>query len=400
MQLHEAALYPPPHSFHAGVGAPELHEAIARSNDDPIPKPITLAVLLPGSRGPARDADLARLHREIHGLARRVDRDRGIAELLVDATSQDQSLQSYPFAELLEAIERHIYAGPLTARTLLVGAPGDLIAPEDVDAFRAAGFNRLALGGARTRRDTVRTARLRGFRPIAMAIDCDAAGDASVSIRQAADAAISLRPDRLEIRVRADASLCSHVLGEAIRACVERVGYAFIGPDQYALEGDELALASLAGRMRFGVYGFTAAADCDVLGVGPGALSQVGNCLARNAPGLPVWRQATDSGRLPAFEGILLSEEDRIRDAVIQSLLCRRAIPIRELETQFHFTFRRRFALELANLARLPAAAHLRDTGARIEVRSPGWPWLRNMAQCFDLYASWRAPILEAYQGR
>lgn len=370
MWIRESALLPPLGRLSADFGEESLRAAIDRSNDEPIPAALTLSVLVPDSPAAARDADLARLFREIASVAKRIDRDREVAELIVDASAMTVPLRTFPWAELLSAIEHQFYVAPRSARTVLVRDESSPIGPADAAALKAAGFDSLALATGPARLCAVDVAHRCGFSSVSVRLQAEHSG----SLPPAALAATrETRPERLEI-VGIDAWVPTALAPE---------GYAFIGPGQYALDGDELALAAKSGRLRFGVFGYTAARDSDVVGVGPAAISQVGDCVTRNAASLETWRAAIDGGRLAAAQGILLDVEDRLRNGVMQALLCRRKIPAQALEAAFDLEFRRHFAAELARLRALPAGRYLRDTGEYIEVDSPGWPWLRTMARCF-----------------
>lgn len=368
MWRQESVLFPRLRRLSAGFGEGGLRSALARSNDEPIPAAITLSIVIPDGRLAAREADLARLLREVALLAHQIDRDREVVELVVDASALAMVPQTFPWPELLPAIEHLYHLATHAARTVLIGSgaiEGDTIA-----ALKAAGFDHLALAAGRAQMRAVTIAHRCGFRCVAVRLDTD--GE-DVSPHAALSAALEVRPERIEIRAT----------DGFLPGALEVHGYTYIGPGQFALDGDELTLAFRTGSLRLAPFGYTATGECDVVGVGPGAISEIGDCVVRNAPGLEAWRGAIDNGRLPAMEGIVLGRDDRLRAAVMEGLLCRRAIPVRALEAAFGLDFRAHFSTELTRLKALPWSRHLRDSGERIEVLSPGWPWLRTMAQCF-----------------
>ena len=363
-----------------------LRNALALSNDDPIPKAIGLAVAIPCSEDSAFGADVERLYREIHGLARCLDRDREVVELVVDASAAAVPMSRVPWLELLGALHHQFRLPPSAARSILMSAPQRGLSTADVASLGTSGFGNLALDFPQLDDGLVRTAHRYGIGSVAVALECEPACPAAHVLQQAGSVALDVRPDRLEVRSPDPAVGAASATSDAVRGRLEQAGYEFIGPEQYALPTDSLAVASRAGSLRYGPFGYTATPDCDQLGMGPGAVSAVGCYRAHNAHRLDGWREAVDSGRLAVSEGIELAHEDQLRAEVRQQVLCRRMIMIEEIELAYDVDFRRHFDSELANLAQLEPRAHIRDCGDRIEVRSPGWPWLRNIARCFDLH--------------
>lgn len=371
---------------HVGAASAELlfRQTLARSNDDPIPRPIGLAVAIPCSEGAAFGADVERLYREIHALAHCVDRDREVVEIVVDASAAAVSMSRVPWHDLLDALERQFHPGPRASRAIIATASDKATTAEDVAMLGACGFKSVTLGGPQPHGEFVRAAHRCDVASVAVQLTCPAAEPGALALRKVAHAALRQRPDRLEILAPEPASSAAAAMIDVIRQLVAQVGYEFIGPGQYALPTDALAIASRAGRLRYGHFGYTATPDCDQLGIGPGAASQVGAYRGRNALRHDTWRECLDDGRLALSHGIELGLEEQLRSEVRQQLLCRRMIAIEEVEHAYNLDFRRYFDTELASLAQLGARAHVRDCGDRIEVRSPGWPWLRNIARCFE----------------
>ncbi len=363
-----------------------LRNALALSNDDPIPKAIGLAVAIPRSEDSAFGADVERLYREIHGLAQFVDRDGEVVELVVDASAAAVPMSRVPWAELLGALHHQFRLPPPAARSILMSAPHRGLSTQDIASLGTSGFGNLTLDSSHPDDGLVRTAHRYGIGSVAVALDCEPACPAEQILQRAGSVALVVRPDRLEVRSPDPAAGSSSATSDLVRDRLEWAGYDFIGPEQYALPTDALAAASRAGSLRYGPFGYTATPDCDQLGMGPGAVSAVGGYRGRNARRLDAWREAVDGGHLAVSQGIELAREDQLRAEVRQHVLCRRMIVIEEIELAYDVDFRRHFDSEIADLAQLASRAHIRDCGDRIEVRSPGWPWLRNIARCFDLH--------------
>jgi oxygen-independent coproporphyrinogen-3 oxidase len=169
--------------------------------------------------------------------------------------------------------------------------------------------------------------------------------------------------------------------------CVEilsAAGYAYLGMDQFALRDDPLALAQRRGRLHANLLGYTVNAESEVLGLGVGALSHIGDCVTLNLRGAAAWRQAVDAGRLPVARGRRLSEDDALNAQLIERLACEAAVPIRLLERRFGVDFRRRYATALTRLAPLlEEGLLLQETGCLRATRQ-GRLLLGHIGACFD----------------
>jgi oxygen-independent coproporphyrinogen-3 oxidase len=90
---------------------------------------------------------------------------------------------------------------------------------------------------------------------------------------------------------------------EAMRAASSRslqsAGYRPIGSSRYVLDDDELARALAEGRLRRNLIGYTTTPPVPLIGLGAGALGQVGEALYGNGVSLMAWHAALEAGQLP-----------------------------------------------------------------------------------------------------
>lgn len=108
----------------------------------------------------------------------------------------------------------------------------------------------------------------------------------AVPVQRALDA--SALPDESECRDMW--ALSAEMLGEA--------GYEAIGADQFVLPDDELALALQRGELRRNLVSYTATPNAALLGLGAGAVGEIGGSLFWSEAALPLWQQAIGEGRL------------------------------------------------------------------------------------------------------
>jgi oxygen-independent coproporphyrinogen-3 oxidase len=163
-------------------------------------------------------------------------------------------------------------------------------------------------------------------------------------------------------------------------------GYRHIGMDHFALPDDELALAQDAGSLHRNFMGYTTHAECDLVGLGVSAISQVGDSFSQNPRELPAWEIALDRGEPPVWRGLTLNFDDRVRADVIQQLMCHGAVNIDSIEWRHDIDFREYFAGAFSRLEPLVEDGLVEIGEGRITATSRGRLLLRIIAMCFDNY--------------
>ncbi len=323
------------------------------------------------------------MHREIDLIARLLDRDREVVELHIEAVEQDRPLAVTLLRELAQAIQLQFRLGDTPTREISVDIGSGVVKPEDIGTLAAIGFNRIGFAAVQLGKPLLDAARQAGFRSISAQIGRSQEQQSGAEILSMLDAAMMHRPDRLVVQGIFPEPRQSSGWPEMICARLYDAGYVYVAPDHYALPHDELAIAARTASLEHGPLGYTPHHDRDLLGFGAGAISRVGDCHSQNAGTIMAWRQALDSGHLPAQRGCHLTADDELRADLIQQLFCRRIIAIDELERDHGIGFRRYFSEELAQLAPSFKLGLVVDHGNRIEACSRAWPWLRNIALCF-----------------
>lgn len=112
-------------------------------------------------------------------------------------------------------------------------------------------------------------------------------------------------------------------------------GYREIGIDHFAREGDTLADAARTNTLRRNFQGYTDD-DADVLiGLGASAISRFPQGFAQNHSTSSKYAGAVSNGRLATVGGYSMSDEDHLRAAMIEQLMCRFEIDFAALGDQF-----------------------------------------------------------------
>lgn len=154
-----------------------------------------------------------------------------------------------------------------------------------------------------------------------------------------AETAAAMRPDRLAVfgyahvpsfkknqRLIEEAALPDTVAraeqAAAVAGTLVAAGYRQIGLDHFALPDDELALAQRTGRLRRNSLGYSADTCQTVIGVGASALGRLGDGYVQNDAATGSYMRHVRRGRLAASKGYALCNEDRVRAAIIERLMC------------------------------------------------------------------------------
>lgn len=161
-------------------------------------------------------------------------------------------------------------------------------------------------------------------------------------------------------------------------------GYVDIGLDHFARPDDELALARDTGKLQRNFQGYSTAAGASLYGFGVSSISSTADSYRQNHKDLGEWSAALAAGHLPIERGLILSDEDRRRRALVMGLMCERRIDYAELSRKLGVDVAARYAREIAGLEDLEADGLLLRTDEGIRVLPRGAPLLRVIAMRFD----------------
>ena len=163
---------------------------------------------------------------------------------------------------------------------------------------------------------------------------------------------------------------------ESLRAA----GYESVGLDHFALPDDSLAVAAREKRLRRNFQGYTVDEADALIGLGASAIGKLPQGFAQNAPDLGGYSRSLAAGEFPIVKGLALSNDDRLRAAMIERLMC-------DLELDLAaFGGRDRFAEEVESLAPLVDAGLARIEGEHIVMAAEGRAYVRIAAAAFDAH--------------
>jgi oxygen-independent coproporphyrinogen-3 oxidase len=425
--------YPTAPQFHAGFGEAQLREQCRHSNEDPIPRRLSLYVHVPYCFSPCFycgcnrviTRDLARGERyvehlllEIERTASLFDRDRDVVQLHFGGGTPN-FLKPAQLGRIVESLDRHFHFSRSAERDFSIELDPRFLDPGDIDALAGIGFNRASLGvqdfdpevqvavnriqGEDETRAVVEACRAAGMRSVNIDLIYGLPRQNATAFARTLDTVIAMHPDRLAVYgyahlpslfkaqrqiVEADLPDAETKLG-LLQLAIGKLcgsGYRYIGMDHFALPGDDLARAQARGDLHRNFMGYTTHADCDLIGLGVSAVSHIGDSYSQNGRDLPIWETAIDQGRLPVWRGRHLDLDDVVRANIIQRLMCHGEIDIAAIERRHEIDFWTYFADALARLRPLAADGLVTLDEKRIVVTSRGRLLLRIIAMCFDRY--------------
>jgi oxygen-independent coproporphyrinogen-3 oxidase len=164
---------------------------------------------------------------------------------------------------------------------------------------------------------------------------------------------------------------------EAAERALLEAGYVAIGLDHFARPEDPMAQAMQAGVLRRNFQGYTTDRAPVLLGLGASAIGALPQGYAQNLPDERAWLAAVEAGRLPVGRGLLLTEDDRIRRAIIEAVMCDLELDLARVPEAVWRSAEPRLAPLLAD--GLAALAE-----GKLKVTALGRRFVRHVAACFD----------------
>ena len=164
-------------------------------------------------------------------------------------------------------------------------------------------------------------------------------------------------------------------------------GYAELGMDHFALMDDSLTKAFHERRLRRNFQGYTDDTSEALLGVGASSIGETYNGYFQNERDTVTYQDILQQGRLPIMRGILRTDADRLRGAIIEELMCYLACDI-EAICRHYGTTPEIFAAEFEALKPFENAGIITRDGYTIRLATPHRMAIRVISHVFDRYAA------------
>jgi oxygen-independent coproporphyrinogen-3 oxidase len=223
------------------------------------------------------------------------------------------------------------------------------------------------------------------------------------SVAETAKQAVTLSPDRFALfsyahvphmRPHQKALNDKGIAGDQERLVMERVardvltaaGYESIGIDHFAKPENNLAKAMREHRMRRNFQGYTDDEAETMIAFGASAIGQTKDGFVQNQKETRAYQAAIAEDKLPIIRGYQLTDEDRVRGAIIEQLMCYFTCDIAVVCQQHHWATES-FGLEMNALHAFADAGLVTIEGSKVTLTSPYRQAVRSVACLFDAHA-------------
>jgi oxygen-independent coproporphyrinogen-3 oxidase len=425
--------YPSAPQFSPAFTSADLRRHARRSNEEPIPRALSLYAHVPYCFSPCfycgcnriitRDFGKAapyveRLMRETERVASLFDRSREVVQVHFGGGTPN-FLTAAQLDELIECFGRYFRLSSSKDRDFSIELDPRFLRDGDIAAYARSGINRASLGvqdfdpavqaainrvqSVELTLSAIEQCRQAGFRSVNVDLIYGLPLQTPKGFARTLDTILGVRPDRVAIYGYAHMpemfKAQRQIVPAELPSAAQRVellslaideltaaGYRHIGLDHFALPEDELSQALENRSLHRNFMGYTTHADCDLVGLGVSAISHIGDSFSQNHRNLVDGEIAVDKGHFPLWRGIDLQEDDVIRADVIQQVMCRGEADCRRIEQRHDLVFDEYFADALDGLAALATDGLVVFEPGRIVATSRGRLLLRMIAMCFDRY--------------
>ena len=293
------------------------------------------------------------------------------------------------------------------------------VTPSSINLLRTLGFNRISLGvqdfnpkvqqavnriqSYKETRDVIIAARNNKFHSISLDLIYGLPFQTVESFNETVDKVLELEPDRLSVfnyahlpeMFKTQRQIKSEDLpsAEDKLAILQQVthklidaGYEFIGMDHFAKPSDELAIAQKEKKLYRNFQGYSTNSDCDLVALGITSIGKVADSYSQNIKTIKEYTEVIESGRLPIFRGVTLSQDDVLRREIINQLICHFELNFKTIEQNFKINFSEYFFNELKEIKDMQSDLLLELSSDKILVRPEGKLLIRNICMVFDIY--------------
>jgi oxygen-independent coproporphyrinogen-3 oxidase len=425
--------YPTAVQFMEGFDAEAYRRHTAASNNELIPKPLSLYVHLPFCRSLCyycgcmkkvtrhehqASEYLGLLDREIEMQGALFDHDREVVQLHFGGGTptfhSDEELRA-----LMQQLGRHFSLSRDDSREFSIEVDPRTVGTDRLALLADIGFNRISLGvqdinpevqkavnriqDPESTLSMIQDSRDLGFNSVSVDLIYGLPLQTVESFDETIDTVVGARPNRLAVYnyahlphiFRAQRMIDAKdipspetklKLMELTINKLTEAGYVYIGMDHFALPDDELTIAQREGGLQRNFQGYSTRRQCDLVGLGVSSIGKVSDCYAQNIKDIPTWQKTVEAGELPIWRGVHLNTEDRLRRRVIETIMCYGELNFEPFESDYAIDFHDHFAVELVNLEPMEADGLLEMSGNAFTVTPRGRLLLRNIAMVFDEY--------------
>ncbi|MBA4302913.1 MAG: oxygen-independent coproporphyrinogen III oxidase [Sphingobacteriaceae bacterium] len=155
-------------------------------------------------------------------------------------------------------------------------------------------------------------------------------------------------------------------------------GYEDVGMDHFALPNDSLLKALHNKRLHRNFMGYTSNATPLLIGLGVSAISDLGTAFGQNSKEIALWERMIDDQEFPVDKGLVLSQDDRLRQKLILDMSCQGSV---NLPADWNFD-----SHQLRMLQQMEEDGLLEKQQNRLQLTPTGKLFTRHACSLFDAY--------------
>lgn len=175
---------------------------------------------------------------------------------------------------------------------------------------------------------------------------------------------------------------------EAASERLLQAGYVRIGYDHFALPDDALARAQSDRTMQWNALGYRTQRGMGMIGVGAGSISDLqGQVYYQNTTDVDLYQKQIETQQFPVVCGHRLTEDEKIRRAVIHQWRCWPDLDLRAIESRFDIRFQDYFAAELSALEECAADGLVQIEDETLSITPAGQIFQAHILGVFDGFA-------------
>jgi oxygen-independent coproporphyrinogen-3 oxidase len=185
---------------------------------------------------------------------------------------------------------------------------------------------------------------------------------------------------------------CKRQQYETGKYLLEKVGYAEIGMDHFALKTDSLFKAMQHATLHRNFMGYTPSKTKAMIGLGVSSISDSWYGFAQNVKSIEDYYHLIDEGILPVYRGHILNNEDLIIRRHILNLMCH--FKTSWLDPKMAFN---ELPEVLIKLKEFEKDGLLEFERKQVSVTVKGRPFIRNICMAFDLLLQRKKPDTQLF---
>ncbi len=425
--------YPPATQFSDQIIASDYQNWSRDSNEEPIPRPLSLSVHIPfcdtvcqcgtykkviGQNRECLIEYIDDLYLEIGLQGKLFDRDR-IVQQLHWSGGTIAFLEDHQIERLAGCIDQHFQLRSDDKGEYSIEIDTHTSSSTTIRLLRDLGFNRISLGvydfdpnvqkainRIQSIEDThsiIKAARKSDFKTINLELIYGLPLQTIKSFTSTLETLIEFNPDRITLynyaylpsrlspqrQANTDDLPSAKEKLEILQLSIDRLsktGYVYLGMDQFVRPFDDLSIAQRRGSLHRSFQGYSAHPDCDSIALGISAISNIGNHYSQNTTDLKHYHNELTQNRLPIYRGYKTDQDDVMRQEIIQQLTCYYYLDIPAFESHWEVNFMTYFSNEQKQLKVMEKDKLLELTEKSITVLEVGRLLMRNICMVFDRY--------------